>query len=52
MLTILKKAVNDPNLYKSTIRTVNGTLGEVLGKLYDGEKFPPEAKAQMKELII
>ena len=34
-----------------SIRTVNWTLGEALGKLYVTQKFPPEAKAQMKELV-
>ena len=47
----LRGAIAQESLEKRSIRTVNGTLGEALGKLYVGEKFPPEAKAQMKELV-
>ena len=47
----LRGAIAQEPLEKRSIRTVNGTLGEALGKLYVGEKFPPEAKAQMKELV-
>ncbi len=31
--------------------TVNGTLGEALGKLYVEENFPPEAKIKAQEMI-
>lgn len=31
--------------------TVNGSLGEALGKLYVDEKFPPEAKAKAEKMI-
>ena len=47
----LRGALTQEPLEKRSIRTVNRTLGEALGKLYVGEKFPPEAKAQMKELV-
>ena len=47
----LRGALAQEPLEKRSIRTVNRTLGEALGKLYVGEKFPPEAKAQMKELV-
>ncbi|MDA8917643.1 M13 family metallopeptidase [Flavobacteriaceae bacterium] len=47
----LRGAIAQEPLEKRSIRTVNGTLGEALGKLYVSEKFPPEAKAQMKELV-
>ncbi len=33
------------------LATVNGLLGEALGKLYVAEKFPPEAKEKAKEMI-
>ncbi|MDB9886588.1 M13 family metallopeptidase [Flavobacteriaceae bacterium] len=47
----LRGAIAQEPLEKRSIRTVNGTLGEALGKLYVSEKFPPKAKAQMKELV-
>ena len=47
----LRGAIAQEPLEKRSIRTVNWTLGEALGKLYVAEKFPPEAKAQMKELV-
>lgn len=31
--------------------TVNGTVGEALGKLYVAKKFPPEAKAKAESMI-
>lgn len=31
--------------------TLNGTIGEALGKLYVDKKFPPEAKAKAKKMI-
>lgn len=33
------------------LQTVNGTVGEALGKLYVDEKFPPEAKAKAELMI-
>lgn len=33
------------------LQTINGTVGEALGKLYVDEKFPPEAKAKAEEMI-
>ena len=44
-------AIAQEPLEQRSIRTVNWTLGEALGKLYVAQKFPPEAKAQMKELV-
>lgn len=31
--------------------TINGTIGEALGKLYVDEKFPPEAKEKAEKMI-
>jgi putative endopeptidase len=47
----LRGAVAQETLEKRSIRTVNRTLGEALGKLYVAEKFPPLAKEKMKELV-
>lgn len=47
----LRGAIAQEPLEQRSIRTVNWTLGEALGKLYVTQKFPPEAKAQMKELV-
>ncbi len=33
------------------LSTLNGTIGEALGKLYVDKKFPPEAKAQAEQMI-
>ena len=33
------------------LATVNGTIGEALGKLYVDQKFPPEAKEKAKKMI-
>lgn len=37
--------------WKRAVSAVNGTLGEVVGKVYVAEHFPPESKAQMNELV-
>ena len=34
-----------------TLDQVNGLMGEAVGKLYVAEAFPPEAKAQVEELV-
>lgn len=38
-------------LWRRTLSSVNGTLGEVLGKLYVEKHFPPEAKKKMDLLV-
>jgi len=38
-------------LWRRTLSNVNGTLGEVLGKLYVERHFPPEAKKKMDLLV-
>ncbi|WP_440054207.1 M13 family metallopeptidase [Pseudoalteromonas sp. T1lg65] len=37
--------------WKKAVDATNGVLGEMLGKIYVKEYFPPEAKARMKELV-
>ena len=37
--------------WKRAVSSVNGTLGEVVGKVYVAEHFPPASKAQMDKLI-
>lgn len=37
--------------WKRAVSTVNGALGEVVGKVYVKNHFPPEAKARMEELV-
>ena len=37
--------------WRRAVNTVNGTLGEVVGKVYVKEYFPPEAKERMLELV-
>lgn len=43
------KKQRDPK--EQALGAVNGSVGEALGQLYVAEKFPPEAKAQAKEMI-
>lgn len=38
-------------LWRRVLSTVNGSLGEVLGKLYVERHFPPEAKKKMNLLV-
>jgi len=37
--------------WKRAVGAVNGTLGEVVGKVYVEKHFPPESKAQMNALV-
>lgn len=43
----LKERARDEN----ALQSVNGSLGEALGKLYVGEKFPPEAKEKAEAMV-
>lgn len=47
----LQGAKEQRPLNERALGTVNGTLGEALGKLYVEEKFPPEAKVKAQEMI-
>ena len=38
-------------LWRRVLTTVNGGLGEVLGRIYVEKHFPPEAKKRMEELV-
>jgi predicted metalloendopeptidase len=38
-------------LKERALSTVNGSIGEALGKLYVDKKFPPEAKEKAEEMI-
>jgi putative endopeptidase len=38
-------------LWRRGVSTVNGTLGEVVGKVYVKKHFPPEAKERMETLV-
>jgi putative endopeptidase len=37
--------------WRRAVNVVNGNLGEVVGKVYVGRHFPPEAKERMLELV-
>lgn len=37
--------------WRRAVNTVNGSLGELVGKVYVEEHFPPQAKARMEELV-
>jgi predicted metalloendopeptidase len=41
---------NQPR-WKRAVNTINGNLGEMLGKLYVERHFTPEAKARMEQLV-
>lgn len=47
----LRGALKEEKRDKNALQTVNGTLGEALGKLYVAKKFPPEAKAKAEAMI-
>ncbi|NMP14922.1 M13-type metalloendopeptidase [Thalassotalea sp. Y01] len=38
-------------MWRRGVNVVNGTLGEVVGKVYVARHFPPEAKARMQHLV-
>ena len=48
---VLTGAKKQRPLDERALANVNGRIGEALGKLYVAEKFPPEAKANAKEII-
>lgn len=47
----LKGAIKEETRDKNALQTVNGTVGEALGKLYVEKKFPAEAKAKAESMI-
>ena len=47
----LQGAKEQRPLKESALATVNGSVGEALGKLYVEENFPPEAKEKAQEMI-
>ena len=47
----LKGALKEETRDKNALQTVNGTVGEALGKLYVEKKFPAEAKAKAEAMI-
>ncbi|WP_175048232.1 M13 family metallopeptidase [Duganella vulcania] len=49
--TVLTGVAVKPPRWKSAVGLVENSLGEVLGKLYVGQYFPPERKARMEELV-
>ena len=48
---ILREQEEQRPRWKRAVGSVNGTLGEVVGKVYVAEHFPPDSKAQMDVLI-
>jgi putative endopeptidase len=49
--TTLTGALKQRPREERALQTINGTLGEALGKLYVEKKFPPEAKAKAEKMI-
>jgi putative endopeptidase len=47
----LKGAIQEESRDKNALQTINGTVGEALGKLYVAQKFPAEAKAKAESMI-
>lgn len=47
----LRGALKEEKRDKNALQTINGTVGEALGKLYVAKKFPPEAKAKAEAMI-
>ena len=48
---VLEGAAEQRPLDERVLAAVNGIVGEAVGKLYVEEHFPPEAKAQIDELV-
>ncbi|CUI06489.1 M13 family metallopeptidase [Massilia antarctica] len=49
--TVLKGVPEQEPRWKNGVATVNGALGEAVGKEYVGKYFPAERKARMEELV-
>ncbi|MBQ4834181.1 peptidase M13 [Pseudoalteromonas sp. MMG010] len=49
--TTLRGVEEQAPLWKKAVDASNSVLGEILGKVYVKENFPPEAKARMEELV-
>jgi len=47
----LRGSLQEESRDKNALQTVNGTVGEALGKLYVEKKFPAEAKAKAQSMI-
>jgi putative endopeptidase len=47
----LRGAIKEEKRDINALQTVNGSVGEALGKLYVDKKFPPEAKAKAEDMI-
>ena len=48
---VLTGAEEQEELWRRGVSVVNGSLGEVVGKVYVERHFPPEAKERMLELV-
>ena len=49
--TTLSGTEEQQPMWRRAVSVVNGTLGEVVGKVYVKRHFPPEAKERMLELV-
>ena len=49
--TVLSGTEEQLPMWRRGVTAVNGTLGEVVGKVYVDRHFPPEAKQRMDELV-
>lgn len=50
--TTLRGVPENQPRWKRAVNTINGNLGELLGKLYVARHFKPEAKARMDQLVV
>ena len=48
---LLRGQKEQPAKWKQAVRTLNGNMGDAVGKLYLAEYFPPKAKAKMEKLV-
>lgn len=48
---VLRGSKKQRDREERALNTLNGTIGEALGKLYVDKKFPPEAKAKAEKMI-
>jgi predicted metalloendopeptidase len=48
---VLSGTPQDQERWKQAVNATNGALGEAVGKIYVQRYFPPEAKAQLQEMV-
>jgi putative endopeptidase len=48
---VMSGVAEQPERWKRAVATVNGAMGQAIGRVYVDRYFPPEAKAQIDDLV-